>query len=113
MELLVSHSEVLPLAHGEGLGLFGNRTDVMSFIDDYNAPLKVKIDPFSYLLINYVIVWHEYDVCSLNPILLVVVGAHFPLFKDVPQLLDRERLLGSLYCSFCEIILQQFRFNTF
>lgn len=113
MEVLISHSEVLPFTHGEGLGLLGNRADVMSFIDDYNAPLKVKINPLSDLLIDYVIVWHEYDVCSLNSILLVVEGAHTPLFKDVPQLLDRERLLGSLNCSCCEFIFQYFRYFTF
>jgi hypothetical protein len=100
------------LGHGEGLGLLGNRTNVMSFIDDYNAPRKVKIDPLSDLLIDYVVVWHKYYVGSLNPLFLIVVGTHLPLFKYFPQLLYRERLHGSLLCNLFELILlirDQFR----
>ena len=67
--------------------MLGYRTDVMSFIDDYNAPLKVNIDPLSDLLIDYVVVWHKNYVGSLDPLLLIVVWAHLPLLKLIPQLL--------------------------
>jgi hypothetical protein len=91
LEVIISQNEVLPLGHGEGLGLLGYRTDVMSFINDNNAPLEVNIDPLSDLLIDYVVVWHKYYVGSLDPLLLIVVWAHLPLLKLIPQLLYRQR----------------------
>ena len=60
----------------------------MSLIYDNDALFDVKLDPLPYLIIDQVVVWHEYDVSTLHVSLLVVVGAHLLFLIERAQFLD-------------------------
>jgi hypothetical protein len=75
------------------MGLLGNIMYVVTFIYDNYASFNVETYPSSDILIYYVVVRHEYNVGSLYLQPLLVVGAHTFLFKELAQLLYRQRIL--------------------
>jgi hypothetical protein len=60
----------------------------MSLIYDNNALVDVKLDPLPNLIIDQVVVWHEYDVSTLHVSLLVIEWAHLLFLIESAQFFD-------------------------